>query len=142
MNIPSFMYGTAWKMEETARLVQLAVSSGFRAIDTANQPRHYNEPAVGEALKTLAFKGIRRDDLFLQTKFTPADGHDHRVPYDASADLSTQVAQSFEGSLKNLGTDYVDSYLLHGPYSRWTLGKADWEVWAPSKRSISRAERR
>ena len=51
-------------------------------------------------------------------------------PYDASADITTQVAQSFESSLNHLHTDYVDSYVLHGPYSRGGLGAADWEVWA------------
>ena len=130
VSIPSFMYGTAWKKEATAQLVQLAVSSGFTAIDMANQIIHYNEALVGEALLALASQGITRDTLFLQTKFTPADGQDHRTPYDASADLTTQVRQSFESSLEHLHTDYVDSYVLHGPYSRGGLGKADWEVWA------------
>lgn len=127
--LPSFMYGTAWKKEATTRLVQLAVASGFRAIDTANQPVHYQEALVGEALKTLEKKGITRDSLFLQTKFTPAGGQDHRIPYDASADLATQVRQSFDSSLIHLGTEYVDSYVLHAPYSRRGLGEADWEVW-------------
>jgi len=68
--------------------------------------------------------------LFLQTKFTPTSGQDHRTPYDPSADLTTQVKQSFESSLAHLHTDYLDSYVLHGPYSRWGLGKADWEVWS------------
>ena len=130
VTIPSFMYGTAWKKEATAQLVQLAVSSGFTAIDTANQIIHYNEALVGEALLALDNKGIKRDRLFLQTKFTPAGGQDHRTPYDASADITTQVGQSFESSLKHLHTDYVDSYVLHGPYSRVGLGAADWEVWA------------
>jgi diketogulonate reductase-like aldo/keto reductase len=127
--LPSFIYGTAWKKEATARLVQSAVESGFRGIDTANQPVHYNEPAAGEALKALAGKGIERETLFLQTKFTPVGGHDHRVPYDASADLMTQVNQSFARSLQHLGTETVDSYLLHGPYSRGGLGAEDREVW-------------
>ena len=109
VSIPSFMYGTAWKKEATAQLVQLAVSSGFTAIDMANQIIHYNEALVGEALLALASQGITRDTLFLQTKFTPADGQDHRTPYDASADLTTQVRQSFESSLEHLHTDYVDS---------------------------------
>ncbi len=116
------------------RLVQTAVASGFRAIDTANQPVHYHEPAVGEALRALGKQGITRESLFLQTKFTPVNGHDHRIPYDASADLTTQVGQSVEGSLTHLGTDYVDSYLLHGPYSRRGLGPEDWEVWAALER--------
>jgi len=128
--LPSFMYGTAWKKEATTRLVQLAVASGFTAIDTANQLIHYQKALVGEALQALAKKGITRDRLFLQTKFTPVGGQDHRTPYDASADLTTQVRQSFDSSLTHLHTEYVDSYVLHGPYQRQGLGKADWEVWA------------
>ena len=114
--IPSFMYGTAWKKDSTAQLVKAAVSAGFRAIDTANQIIHYNEAQVGEALRALARKGITRDQVFLQTKFTPVNGQDHRTPYDASADLTTQVAQSFDSSLEHLQTDYIDSYVLHGGY--------------------------
>jgi len=127
--LPSFMYGTAWKKDATTRLVELAVEAGFRGIDTANQLIHYQEALVGDALQTLAARGIRRDGLFLQTKFTPVNGQDHRTPYDASADLTTQVTQSFESSLAHLHTDYVDSYVLHGPYSRWGWGASDREVW-------------
>jgi len=129
VSVPSFMYGTAWKKEATARLVQLAVESGFSAIDTANQLIHYQEALVGEALQSLAQKGIRRETLFLQSKFTSADGQDHRTPYDASADLTTQVRQSFDSSLNHLHSDYLDSYVLHAPLSRRGLGQADWEVW-------------
>jgi diketogulonate reductase-like aldo/keto reductase len=127
--IPSFMYGTAWKKEATTRLVQLAVAAGFRAIDTANQLIHYQEALVGEALQALDDEGIQRDTLFLQTKFTPVDGQGGHTPYDASADLTTQVNQSFASSLAHLRTDYLDSYVLHAPFSRRGLGKADWEVW-------------
>ena len=128
--IPSFMYGTAWKKEATTQLVQLAVTLGFRAIDTANQLIHYQEALVGEALQALEKQGIKRDTLFLQTKFTSVDGQDHRTPYDASADLTTQVRQSLDSSLSHLHTAYVDSYVLHGPHQRRGLGEADWEVWA------------
>jgi diketogulonate reductase-like aldo/keto reductase len=130
VTVPSFMYGTAWKKEATRPLVLLAVESGFKAIDTANQLIHYDEALVGEALQTLQKQGIQRDALFLQTKFTPAGGQDHRTPYDPSADLTTQVNQSFASSLTHLVTDYVDSYVLHAPYSRRGLGEADWEVWS------------
>ena len=129
VSLPSFMYGTAWKKEATAHLVQLAVMSGFRAIDTANQLIHYQEALVGEALQALEKQGIARESLFLQTKFTPLNGQDHRTPYDASADLTTQVKQSFASSLVHLHTEYVDSYVLHGPYGRRSLGNADREVW-------------
>ncbi|MGQ0809822.1 MAG: aldo/keto reductase family protein [Nitrospiraceae bacterium] len=128
--VPSFMYGTAWKKEATTQLVQQAVAAGFRAIDTANQLIHYQEALVGDALQALAGQGTARDGLFLQTKFTPTNGQDHRTPYDTSADLTTQVRQSFDSSLIHLHTEYVDSYVLHGPYSRRGLGDADWEVWA------------
>ena len=129
-SFPPFIYGTAWKEESTADLVKRAISAGFSGIDTANQPRHYQEHLVGEALKELAGEGIARETLFLQTKFTPANGQDQRIPYDPSADLTTQVKQSFARSLKNLQTDYVDCYLLHGPYSQPSLGEEDWEVWS------------
>lgn len=128
-SIPTFMYGTAWKKDVTGKLVQLAISSGFRAIDTANQLIHYSEALVGEALLALAQQGTQRTSLFLQTKFTPVSGQDHRTPYDPIAPITTQVTQSFESSLQHLHTDYLDSYVLHGPYSRHGLGKEDWEVW-------------
>jgi len=128
--VPAFMYGTAWKKDATAKLVQLAVESGFTAIDTANQLIHYQEALVGEALQAIAAKGVKRATLFLQTKFTSADGQDHRTPYDRGADLTTQVQQSFDSSLQHLHTDYLDSYVLHAPFSRRGLGAADWEVWA------------
>jgi diketogulonate reductase-like aldo/keto reductase len=128
--VPSFMYGTAWKKEATTQLVQLAVGAGFTAIDTANQLIHYQEALVGEALLALAKQGVTRDRLFLQTKFTPTNGQDHRTPYDASANLTTQVTQSFDSSLVHLHTDYLDSYVLHGPYQRQGLSASDWEVWA------------
>jgi len=130
VSVPSFMYGTAWKKEATTGLVLQAVEAGFTAIDTANQLVHYDEARVGEALLQLATQGITRDKLFLQTKFTSINGQDHRLPYDARASITTQVQQSFASSLEHLHTDYLDSYVLHGPYSRRGLGAEDWEVWA------------
>jgi diketogulonate reductase-like aldo/keto reductase len=119
--MPKLLYGTAWKKERTADLVFQAVSAGFRGVDTACQPKHYHEAGVGEALRRLAEKGIARDALFLQTKFTSVDGQDpSRIPYDARAPLAEQVAQSFAASRKNLGVDFVDSLVLHAPLR--TLG--------------------
>ncbi|HET9962818.1 MAG TPA: aldo/keto reductase [Nitrospiraceae bacterium] len=126
---PSFIYGTAWKKEATTQLVIDAVEAGFTAIDTANQLVHYDEARVGEALQILAARGIAREKLYLQTKFTPINGQDSRLPYDAHAPLATQVKQSFESSLGHLHTDRLDAYLLHGPYYRRGLGNEDWEVW-------------
>ncbi|MGH9530727.1 MAG: aldo/keto reductase family protein, partial [Terriglobales bacterium] len=102
---------------------------GFRGIDTANQRRHYFEAGVGEGLAAAYHAGIvEREQLFLQTKFTYRAGQDHRLPYDPRATLSAQVAQSMAKSLEHLGTDHVDSYVLHGPSSNdWT--DTDSEVW-------------
>jgi diketogulonate reductase-like aldo/keto reductase len=129
-NIPDFLYGTAWKEERTAALTELALRMGFRAIDTANQRRHYFEAGVGLGLAAAYRAGVTtRADLFLQTKFTYRHGQDHRLPYDPNASLSLQVAQSMAGSLEHLGTDYLDSYVLHGPSSGHEWADADAEVW-------------
>ncbi len=115
--MPGLIYGTAWKADRTADLVVKAVMAGFRGIDTACQPKHYSEAGVGQALNTLAKKGITREALFLQTKFTSLNGQDpSRLPYDRNAPLAAQVAQSFLASRKNLGTDYVDALVLHSPF--------------------------
>jgi diketogulonate reductase-like aldo/keto reductase len=125
-----FLYGTAWKEDRTAGLVELALRAGFRGIDTANQRRHYAEAAVGEGLAAAYRAGVvTRADLFLQTKYTYQPGQDHRLPYDPAADLSTQVAQSMASSLEHLGTDHVDSYVLHGPASGHGWTDYDVEVW-------------
>ncbi len=128
---PDFLYGTAWKEDRTPALTELALRAGFRGIDTANQRRHYFEEGVGQALAAAYRAGVvTRADLFLQTKFTYQGGQDHRLPYDPSADLSTQVAQSMASSLEHLGTDHVDSYVLHGPASGYGWTEHDAEVWA------------
>ncbi|MBI1977261.1 MAG: aldo/keto reductase [Candidatus Omnitrophica bacterium] len=128
--LPPFIYGTAWKEERTAELTKKALTAGFRGIDTANQRRHYCEALVGEALVELKRQGIPREDLFLQSKYTYPQGQDHRVPYDPHADFGTQVRSSFANSLEHLHTDYLDSYLLHGPMYLNGMADPDWEVWA------------
>ncbi|HXM61250.1 MAG TPA: aldo/keto reductase [Terriglobales bacterium] len=128
--LPDFLYGTAWKEDRTPALTELALRTGFRGIDTANQRRHYFEAGVGQGLAAAYLAGVvTRADLFLQTKFTYQPGQDHRLPYDPAASLSVQVAQSMASSLEHLGTDYVDSYVLHGPASGYGWTDADSEVW-------------
>ena len=119
IRVPRFLYGTAWKEQETRRLTELALRAGFRGIDTANQRRHYHEAAVGEAVAAVVESGlVAREDLFLQTKFTFRPGQDHRLPYDPAAPVAVQVEQSFASSLEHLGTEVIDSYVLHGPTGR------------------------
>ena len=133
--IPTFFYGTAWKQDRTAALTEQALRAGFRAIDTANQRRHYFEAAVGEGI-AVAYNAciVSRADLFLQTKFTYRRGQDHRLPYDPEASLSTQVAQSLASSLEHLHTDHVDSFILHGPASNYDWTEFDAEVWEAMRR--------
>jgi diketogulonate reductase-like aldo/keto reductase len=127
---PDFLYGTAWKEDRTPALTEHAIRTGFRGIDTANQRRHYFEEGVGQGLAAAYRAGVvTRDDVFLQTKFTYQPGQDHRLPYDPAAPLSTQVVQSMASSLDHLATDYVDSYVLHGPSSNHDWTDADAEVW-------------
>ncbi|HEX2442123.1 MAG TPA: aldo/keto reductase [Methylomirabilota bacterium] len=131
ISTPAFLYGTAWKEDRTPALTELALRTGFRGIDTANQRRHYFEAGVGEGLAAAYRTGlVTRDDLFLQTKFTYQGGQDHRLPYDPAADLATQVAQSMASSLEHLASDHVDSYVLHGPASGRGWSGADAEVWS------------
>jgi diketogulonate reductase-like aldo/keto reductase len=129
-SVPGFLYGTAWKEDRTPALTELALRTGFRGIDTANQRRHYFEAGVGQGL-TAAYRAgvVTRADLFLQTKFTYQAGQDHRLPYDPAASLPVQVAQSIASSLEHLGTDHVDSYVLHGPSSGYEWTGVDTEVW-------------
>jgi len=114
--MPRLIYGTAWKKDRTTELVVTAIQAGFRAIDTACQPKHYFEPGVGKALEELQ-KTVPREKIFIQTKFTSLNGQDpQNIPYDSEAPLATQVQQSLQVSLKNLKTSYIDSLVLHGPF--------------------------
>lgn len=111
--LPQLIYGTAWKKADTARLVTLALATGFRGIDTACQPKHYDEAGVGAG---LAASGLPRDAVYVQTKFTPLSGQDPaRVPYDPDAPLPEQVQQSVAQSLRNLRVDHLDGLVLHSP---------------------------
>lgn len=116
MKIPNMIYGTAWKKENTTNLVFEALKQGFKGIDTACQPKHYREDLVGLGLQKAYEIGIKREDLFLQTKFTPIDGQDQtNMPYLESDEIEVQVEKSFETSKKNLHTDFINAYILHSP---------------------------
>jgi len=134
VRVPSLLYGTAWKEDATESLVYGALTSGFRGIDTANQRKHYDEAGVGRGIARALATGARRDQLFLQTKFTHRGGQDDRLPYDPAAAIADQVAQSFASSLDHLGVDHVDSLVLHGPSQRDGLGAADHEAWRAIER--------
>ncbi len=84
--------------EETERAVTAALDAGYRHIDTA--AAYGNEEAVGRG---LASSPVPREDVFVTTKLWNADhGHDPALA-------------AFDASLRRLGTDYVDLYLIHWP---------------------------
>lgn len=130
ISIPPILYGTAWKEDDTQRLVTQALTLGFQGIDTANQRKHYFEEAVGLGIQQF-LKGSqkKRSDLFIQTKFTSVHGQDDRKPYDELDSLTNQVKQSFASSLTHLQTDYIDSYVLHGPTLSHGISSEDLEAW-------------
>eukprot|EP00980_Cylindrotheca_fusiformis_P002728 scaffold629_cov140-Cylindrotheca_fusiformis.AAC.5 len=127
---PRIIYGTAWKHDATMDLVYEAMKAGFRHIDTACQPKHYHEPGVGMGWKAAATElGWTRQDVWLQTKFTSVSGQDvNRIPYDKHAPLEGQVRQSLQKSLEQLQTDYLDSWIMHGPEDTWERTLTVWRV--------------
>lgn len=136
-SIPHIIYGTAWKKGKTKELVELAVKTGFRGIDTACQPKHYHEGGVGEALEALYKEGIvTRNDVFLQTKFTAIRGQDpNNIPYDPALPLREQILQSFQVSLTNLKTHYLDSLVMHSPMERLSDTLLAWKTFEEIHRS-------
>lgn len=81
-----------------------ALEAGFRHFDAAE--RYRNESEVGEALQAgLAATGIAREDIFVTTKLWNTNHRPERVE------------PAFEASLKRLGLDYLDLYLIHTPYA-------------------------
>lgn len=81
------------------RAVLDAIEVGYRSIDMA--ATYLNEEAVGRA---VAASGVKREELFITTKLWVQDhGYD-------------STKRAFDRSLKKLGLDYLDMYLIHKPY--------------------------
>lgn len=85
--------------KECERCVTEALETGYRLIDTA--ATYYNENAVVTA---IAASGIPREELFITTKLWVQD-----TRYE-------NTLKAFDTSLKNLGLDYLDLYLIHQPF--------------------------
>jgi len=85
--------------EECENAVLEAIKTGYRLIDTAAS--YGNEEAVGRAIKK---SGVPREELFITTKLWGQD-----AGYE-------KTKKAFENSLKRLGLDYLDLYLIHQPY--------------------------
>jgi diketogulonate reductase-like aldo/keto reductase len=155
---PALIFGTAWQRGNTATNAHSALALGFRALDTANQPRHYDENALGSVLRD-AFRaqsqgglGLRRAQLWVQTKFTHASGHhmhhrgadDYnssssppRMPYPADRPVREQVRLSLRSSLEHLGLEWIDALLLHAPVGCGSdLGSADLQAWVAMEQLV------
>ena len=100
VEIPSVGLGT-WQSEkpDAYRAVRTAVDCGYRHIDTAYV--YENEDAVGEAIKDC---GVSRRELFITTKLPS-----HIKSFEGAKEYC-------EKSLKALGLDYLDLYLIHAPW--------------------------
>jgi 2,5-diketo-D-gluconate reductase A len=97
--------------DETAAVVRTAISAGYRAIDTAAVYR--NEAGVGEGVRTC---GLAREDVFVTTKlWNDNQGYDSGLA-------------AFDASLKRLGLDYVDLYLIHWPVPRQDRYVESWKA--------------
>ena len=75
---------------------------GYRLIDTAQA--YHNEEGVGAAVKTAIAGGVKREELFITTKLWISDAGEK------------QALKAFDASMKKLGLDYLDLYLIHQPY--------------------------
>ncbi len=91
--------------------IQNAVDAGFRFFDCA--PEYGNEKEVGERLRK---SGVPREQLFISTKL---EGRDH--PYD-------RCIAACDYSLKNMGLDYLDCYLIHWPMPEQDLYCEAWRA--------------
>ncbi len=89
-------------VEDTERVVSEALETGYRMIDTAAS--YFNEEQVGNAIR---HSGLKRDEIFVTTKLWVQD-----YEYD-------DALRAFDKSIKLLGLDYIDLYLLHKPYGNY-----------------------
>jgi 2,5-diketo-D-gluconate reductase A len=97
--------------DEAAPAVKAALDAGYRHVDTAAV--YENEEGVGEGIRQ---SGLSRSDIFLTTKLWNNDqGYE-------------QTLKAFEASLKRLGTDYVDLYLIHWPSAHRGLFVDTWKA--------------
>lgn len=88
--------------EETERVVSDAIEVGYRMFDTA--AAYFNEEQLGNAIRQ---SGLKREDFFITTKLWVQD-----YEYD-------DALRAFDFSMKKLGLDYLDLYLMHKPYGNY-----------------------
>ena len=106
----------------------------------ACQPKHYQEDLVGEALKQLISSGgYKREDIWIQTKFTSLDGQDpKRIPYDKFKAAPEQARESIEVSRRNLKCDVIDSLVLHSPMRDGLQATID--VWRAMEEAVDQGK--
>ncbi|KAI1342872.1 putative aldo-keto reductase [Xylariaceae sp. FL0016] len=128
-NVPLQLYGTAWKEDKTAELTSTALSQGFKGLDTANYPTAYEETLTGQGIAAALKSGIKREDIFIQSKFSPIfTHHPEKIPFEAALSIEEQVKQSIEQTFQHLEIQYLDSLLLHAPYEDNKDSFTAWKV--------------
>jgi 2,5-diketo-D-gluconate reductase A len=112
VRIPQFGFGVFQiPPQDTAEAVRVALDAGYRHIDTAQM--YGNEEGVAEGIRT---SGVPRDHVFVTTKLAnDAHGHDNAI-------------NALEGSLRRLGTDHVDLYLIHWPLPKQNRYVETWQA--------------
>lgn len=115
VKIPKFIYGTAWKKDKTADLVYQAIKAGFRAIDTAAQPRHYQEALVGKGIKRAIDEGIvKRDELHVSLSLYHKKVYQNLMhSIDPNKIHITLRSRSQQHALRCLSTSRKANFRLH-----------------------------
>ena len=111
VQVPRFLYGTAWKEDETQRLTELALRQGSGGIDTANQRRHYAKPRSewrSRRRSRVAWWPGRICSCRPNSRF--GAGRIIACPTIPTLRFAIQVEQSFASSLEHLGAEMIDSY--------------------------------
>jgi diketogulonate reductase-like aldo/keto reductase len=108
VKIPKLGFGT-WQInpgEDAYNAVSMALANGYRHIDTAEG--YKNESSVGKAIKD---SGLRREEVFITSKL-----ESHIKTYEGAK-------KAFAKTLKALGTDYLDLFIIHAPWPWSEMGK-------------------
>lgn len=133
ITIPPIGLGTfPFEGRKMAEVVLSAAKAGYRLFDTADDYR--GEPGIGMAVKELSSIGLKREDLFLQTKISDNNAHEDEplkgIYFNSSSEFMKRhnvdeiVREKVATSLRDMNTDYLDSLLIHYPFPDYIV-----EIW-------------
>lgn len=112
-----------------ADMVKTAVKVGYRLFDTADDYR--GEPGIGIAVRELEKEGVKREELFLQTKISDNNAHEDEplkgIYFNPTSEfmhrhtVAELVREKVSTSLRDMNTDYIDSLLIHYPFPNYIV---------------------